>query len=142
VRKLLESGTPTPLAEHLEHADRMLQAATPDGQVKLMHGDYHQYNVLQRGDGSWVVIDPKGAVGDPGYEVWPLMLNCLDCDDPVARLQARARRLARETPLDEEHILRWTHAGATLSAAWDVEDAGPGRAPDLTRVEWAATARR
>ncbi len=116
-------GSPHVRDDHLEAAHRLLQ--TPSPKSILLHGDYHQLNVLQRHDGCWVAIDAKGAVGDRGYELWPLMLNCLDCADPVARLLARARRLASELGFVPEFVLEWTRAGAVLNLAWTIEDGSP-----------------
>ncbi len=34
----------------------------------FLHGDLHHENILDGGDGRWVVIDPKGLWGDPCFE--------------------------------------------------------------------------
>jgi streptomycin 6-kinase len=86
----------------------------------LLHGDFHQFNVLDAGERGWLFIDPKGAVGSRGYDLGPLLRNLLfDCDDP-------ARRLAAELALAEEAVLGWGFSGAVLSAAWFLEDGLPG----------------
>src|SRR5690606_23152783 len=40
----------------------------------LLHGDLHHDNILKNSDG-WVVIDPKGFIGDPVYEVAAFIRN-------------------------------------------------------------------
>ncbi len=40
----------------------------------VTHGDLHHHNILRRGDG-WAAIDPKPAVGEPEYDVAPLLWN-------------------------------------------------------------------
>ncbi len=92
----------------------------------LLHADLHQFNILSSQERGWTAIDPKGAVGDPGYEVGPVIANLLlACTNPEARLQARVRRIATETGLDEGRVLRWAFAHSVLSTCWSVEDEQP-----------------
>lgn len=92
----------------------------------LLHGDFHQFNVLNGGPRGWLAIDPKGAVGDPGYDLGPLLRNLLlQCDDPARRLERRVRRLSMELSMDPERVLSWAFAGAVLSACWAIEDGEP-----------------
>jgi streptomycin 6-kinase len=44
------------------------------GRKVLLHGDLHQENILSNGN-DWVVIDPKGVVGDPIHEIWACVEN-------------------------------------------------------------------
>jgi streptomycin 6-kinase len=43
----------------------------------LLHGDLHHDNILHDGN-AWVAIDPKGLIGDPAYEIAPLLCNPID----------------------------------------------------------------
>ncbi len=44
-----------------------------------LHGDIHHGNVMHDpAQGAWVVIDPKGYVGHPGYDFGNLFFNLLD----------------------------------------------------------------
>jgi streptomycin 6-kinase len=96
------------------------------GEPMLLHADLHQFNILSSGDRGWTAIDPKGAVGDPGYEVGPLIRNLLlACTDPMARLKDRLRRVSSETGLEESRVLAWAFAHSVLSTCWSVEDKQP-----------------
>ncbi len=44
----------------------------------LLHGDLHHDNILQRTDGSYVMIDPKGVVGPSILDLPRFILNELD----------------------------------------------------------------
>ena len=33
----------------------------------LLHGDFHHFNVLRATRDDWLVIDPRGVLGDPAY---------------------------------------------------------------------------
>ena len=68
----------------------------------LLHGDIHHGNLMhdpghspapRDGTGSWVVIDPKGYVGHPGYDFANLFFNPIDQPVRVAD-PARMLRLA------------------------------------------------
>ena len=107
----------------LECAEKLvpeLLASSP-GDV-LLHGDFHHYNVLSSERG-WLAIDPKGMVGDPGYEVGPFVLN----PDIGSTVKSRAlldRRLdifADELQYDRRRLRDWAIAHAVLSACWSAE---------------------
>ncbi len=99
--------------------------AVPEGPQVALHGDLHHDNLLDGGARGWLAIDPKGVVGERAYEVANLLRN----PSPEAALVLdpdRARRHAalygRRLGLDADRILRFGHAHAALSAAWDLED--------------------
>ena len=61
--------------------DQLLKMAMLD---VLLHGDLHHDNILQNGDdearhsfsdGGWLVIDPKGVIGESAYEVAAFIRN-------------------------------------------------------------------
>jgi streptomycin 6-kinase len=51
--------------------DQLLQTSKPD---VFLHGDLHHDNILQNGN-DWLVIDPKGVLGEPAYEVAAFIRN-------------------------------------------------------------------
>lgn len=44
----------------------------------LLHGDLHHENIVKSASGNYVVIDPKGVVGPPIFDVPRFLLNELD----------------------------------------------------------------
>ncbi len=44
------------------------------GKPFLLHGDLHHDNILKNRD-SWIVIDPKGIIGEPAYEIATFIYN-------------------------------------------------------------------
>ena len=91
----------------------------------LLHGDLHHENILRSGD-EWRAIDPKGLVGDPGYEVGAIFYNPMPKIFNVPNLaQLLARRidqLADELAMDRARVRGWALAQCVLSAWWSVED--------------------
>ncbi len=79
--------------------------AHDDERATLVHGDVHQWNALQAGDG-FKLVDPDGLLAEPEYDLGILMREDpveLMTDDP----RVRSHRLATATGLDEVAIWEW-----------------------------------
>ena len=99
--------------------------AASQRRTMLLHGDLQHYNVLYDDERGWVVIDPKGVVGELEYEVGALMRNPIELPELFtqrATVERRLGMLARLLPLDLSRALRWCFAQAVLSVIWGVED--------------------
>jgi streptomycin 6-kinase len=116
---------------------------------QVLHGDLHHYNILQSGenDSDWVVIDPKGVIGDPAFEVGAFLRNPGAAFGPHVDGPARTRRridiLTASSGLDRERVAEWAWAGTVLSAVWCVEGDGPTSTSltwPLQVAEWIAAA--
>jgi streptomycin 6-kinase len=92
-------------------------------ETTLLHGDLQHHNVLRAGDG-WLAIDPKGVVGDPGYEVGALFYNpmpdILEVPDLEQMLARRVAQLSEELGMDRARIRGWALAKSVLTAWWVV----------------------
>lgn len=103
----------------------------PVGPVPL-HGDLNYDNIFAAERG-WLVIDPKGLVGDPVYEVAPLFLNPVDMTALCAesgRIDRLSRALSERLGYDRKRVLGYAVAHGALSACWRLE-AGEGIAHQL-----------
>jgi streptomycin 6-kinase len=118
-----------------------LLASAPD--ERLMHGDLHHDNIVSAQREPWLIIDPKGLVGDPGYEMGPFLNNPYGrfetWPDPARNFARRVDILAERLGYPRERIIAWAFVQAVLSAAWHVEDeTGDRWAPSIARAEvWA-----
>ena len=124
-------GGPGPFPErvmdHAEGVTRELLASAP-AEV-LLHADFHHDNVLASSRDGWLAIDPKGMLGDPGYEVGPFLLNPDPRPSPPRTPRQLARRLALQAAnlaLDRKRLRLWGIAHAVLSACWSAEGHGIG----------------
>jgi streptomycin 6-kinase len=73
-----------------------------DETAVLAHGDVHQWNALEAGDG-FKLVDPDGLLAEPEYDLGIIMR-----EDPFdGDLRERARWLAGQTGLDEDAIWEW-----------------------------------
>ncbi len=114
---------PASLVQRAETLFSELIATT--GEPVLLHGDLHQSNILSAQRQPWLVIDPKGAVGEAEYEVGAFLRNCLLArPHPEWLLARRVDQLTGELGFERERILGWGLAQAVLSAWWSFEDSG------------------
>ena len=120
-----------PLAHDLvvRARDTYAEMLATSPEPKLLHGDLHHGNLLSAQREAWLVIDPKGVVGDPAFEVSPLFFNPHPFVRSSADIPALVRRryaiACEELDLDPHRIAAWGFARAVLSHCWSVEDAEP-----------------
>jgi streptomycin 6-kinase len=136
LRKRFDGGSGPFPPELMARAESTLAGlnASPEGHV-LLHGDLHHANILFSDSRGWVAIDPKGVVGDPGYEVGPFMINQLPpgaSDQKTTEILAwRLSMFSGELRIGRERLARWAFCHAVLSALWDFEES----------AEWDGTLR-
>jgi streptomycin 6-kinase len=135
----LWDGAPTDLSrvrpELLDFGQRLgrylLETTT---RKTLLHGDLHHYNILRNGN-DWVVIDPKGLLGDPAFEPVAFLRNPVDSLKLDENLEERQRfRIQRFAELLDEPIERiwgWAITQMVLDAVWSGSDWG---------ITWASVA--
>ncbi|HEY7127976.1 MAG TPA: aminoglycoside phosphotransferase family protein [Ktedonobacterales bacterium] len=91
-------------------------------ETMLLHGDLQHHNILRSGD-TWLAIDPKGVVGDPGYEVGASFYNpmprILEVPDLEQMLARRVAQLSEELGMERARIRGWGLAQCVLNG-WNV----------------------
>lgn len=100
--------------------------------IRPLHGDLHHDNIMF-GPRGWLAFDPKGVLGDPGFDAANMFYNPLERDDlsldphRIAHMAEIFAGTLGQTPLA---ILGHAIAYGCLSAAWHHED---GNAADENR---------
>lgn len=93
---------------------------------RLLHGDLHHDNILSSNRDSWLAIDPKGVVGEPGYDLGAFLYNpipgLLAMDDPARIIARRVDQLAEGLGFERFQVRGWGIAQAVLSCVWSIED--------------------
>lgn len=95
----------------------------------LLHGDLHHQNILQGDGGAWVTIDPKGLVGERGYDITAWMMNPWGTPSRADYLDIANRRLDLFADLlgeSRERLARWAVVHAALSLCWGLNQESPG----------------
>ena len=121
----LAANDAMPLANYFEAMTSLRQRlldSTID--AKFLHGDLHHGNILQ-GENLWVVIDPKGLVGDLAYEPVAFMRNPMEwvavAPDLLEVTRFRAEWFAHALNVKPGRIIAWGRADLD-------EDISPGDA--------------
>jgi len=77
---------------------------------QFIHGDLHHGNVLEDGEG-WTLIDPKGLVADPNYELVAWLANPTDRLREISDLAEHVGReidaLCSRLSLDPRRVVQW-----------------------------------
>jgi streptomycin 6-kinase len=94
----------------------------------LLHGDLHHQNILWGGDQGWVTIDPKGLIGDRGYDIATWMMNPWTFPRHEDFLVLANRRLdvfAEMLGEDRSRLAKWAVFHAALSLCWSLDVENP-----------------
>lgn len=116
-------------------ARSLLDAPT---EVSVLHGDLHHGNVLDFGPRGWLAIDPKGLIGDRGFDHANMLCN----PDVATALApgALARRIltvSSASGIAPRRLTAWLVAYLGLSASWTMAS-GPGDVAATLRICEAA----
>ena len=88
----------------------------------ILHGDITHQNVLGFGTKGWLAIDPKGLIGDRGYDYANIFRNPTTALTTPKRLLRQAEVMAECSGLERRRLLQWGLVHAALSVAWWMED--------------------
>jgi streptomycin 6-kinase len=94
----------------------------------LLHGDFQHHNLLQRENGDWVIIDPKGVVGDPAFEIAAWMYNppgVTARDDYLDLVERRLEICTEVWGINRHELLTWAFVGSVLALCWSAADSAP-----------------
>ncbi len=106
---------------------RQIYASMTVGRQVVVHGDFHHHNLLQHGE-RWIAIDPKAMLGEPEFDVPPLLWNPIGIT-PTRERSERIIAAFAAAGLDAERIRQWAIVrGAYLGLPPD-----PGETEDDVR---------
>ncbi len=97
--------------------------------IVALHGDIHYDNILDAQARGWLAIDPKGVIGERGFDYANLFCNpTIEVATSPARLPRQVPFVAARAGLEPQRLLRWIIAWSGLMSAWMLED---GEEPSL-----------
>ena len=105
-------------------------------QRSLLHGDLHHDNILLGANG-YKIIDPKGVIGDPIFDVPRFIMNEFRgvVNEPytvyLEHIDKVVRHLERSLGIPREVILKCVFIEAAMAYCWTVEAGG---VPKLYKV--------
>lgn len=114
------------LSKHMQRArDICLSIASIYSQNLLLHGDLHHDNMLLGNDGDYVIIDPKGVIGDPVFDIPRFILNEFDEDITSAlyeKIDSIIWTLEKKLSIPNEIIRKCLYVETAMGMCWCVED--------------------
>jgi len=104
--------------------------------IVSLHGDVTHGNVLDFGEAGWLAIDPKGLIGERGYDYANLFRGPTLSVVTPDRFRRQLDLTARLSGLDRARLHRWVISHGALSAAWTAAE-GASAARSLDFVDLA-----
>ncbi len=109
----------------------------------LIHGDLHHENILSATREEFLAIDPKGIVGDTGYEIAVFLNNhlwWLASESNLKEILTNAVRCFSEAfEIEQIDLRKWAFAQITLSAWWTFDENGENWERELAFAEFWET---
>ncbi|WP_254654684.1 MULTISPECIES: aminoglycoside phosphotransferase family protein [unclassified Bacillus (in: firmicutes)] len=93
----------------------------------LLHGDLHHDNILLGMDGEYIIIDPKGVIGDPVFDVPRFILNEFDNKkdrETYKKINNIIEVLEKELTIPDSIIRQCLYVETLMSVCWCIEDGG------------------
>lgn len=107
-------------------------------QKMLLHGDFHHDNILLGTEGRYVIIDPKGVIGDPVFDVPRFILNefgdeiTADLDKKIIDITCT---LEKNLHIPNDIIKKCLFVETAMGICWMVEDGStPEEYPKLLQT--------
>lgn len=123
---------------HMKKAkDICLSVSTLYSQKMLLHGDFHHDNILLGNDGEYIIIDPKGVIGDPVFDVPRFILNEFG-DEITTELYKKINYiiciLEKNLNIPNDILRQCLYVETAMGECWMVEDGStPEEYPRLNK---------
>jgi streptomycin 6-kinase len=134
--------------DFVHSAVELLESLASSGDERsLLHGDFNPGNILLGADDQWRVVDPKPLLGDPCYDLWPLVSQVgapYEAADVAGTLAYQLTIAADAAGVDRERAALWAFARTGLNVSWYLEDGMPAQAEREAAAlrAWAIVARQ
>lgn len=133
-----KENKPVPDQIILKAREIFIVLAHTQNNVKFLHGDLHHYNILKDKKRGWVVIDPKGIIGEIEYEVGPFLRNPIDHPQSFLNKNIFVDRLGyicSYLQLDQKRVLQWLFVQSILAISYKIQNR-------QTLLNWTELAKR
>ncbi|CAN5757862.1 N/A [soil metagenome] len=113
---------------YLNKTKEIFYELSKSSQKFLLHGDLHHENILSAEREPFLIIDPKGLIGEISYEIAVFLNNHLwwlspkkNCEE---KLDYAVRQFSEAFNISQTDLKKWAFAQIVLSAWWTFEDGG------------------
>ncbi|MBC7591987.1 MAG: phosphotransferase [Salinibacterium sp.] len=111
------------------------ELARDDAASALLHGDLNPGNILRRRN-HWIVIDPKPMLGEPEFDLFPLISQLrspLRGSKPAHTIAAHLETVCGAGGTDATLAASWSVARAALNVTWQLHDGDHAAATEAAR---------
>jgi len=117
---------------HMKKAQEICTSVTAlYSQKMLLHGDFHHDNILLGHNGEYRIIDPKGVIGDPVFDVPRFILNEFGDEITAEELYKKINDiifiLEENLNIPNDIVRKCLYVETVMGACWCAED---GASPD------------
>ncbi|MGI8786836.1 MAG: aminoglycoside phosphotransferase family protein [Pyrinomonadaceae bacterium] len=116
------------------------QLSNVSKQKFLLHGDLHHENILSAGREAFLAIDPKGIIGEVGYETAVFLNNhhwwLASEPNLEEKLNDAVRRFSEAFAIKPLDLRKWAYSQMVLSAWWTFDENGKNWEKDLAFAEF------
>ncbi|MFD0713255.1 aminoglycoside phosphotransferase family protein [Paenibacillus sp. GCM10027626] len=117
------------LYRHMSRAKEIcLSIASKYSEKMLLHGDFHHDNILLGPGNAYVIIDPKGVIGDPVFDIPRFILNEFD-DEITPELEQKINDLicilGENLDIPSGILKQCLYVETVMGMCWMVEDGAP-----------------
>ncbi|WP_192930112.1 aminoglycoside phosphotransferase family protein [Alkaliphilus pronyensis] len=114
------------VALHMKRAKELyIELSKVYSSKSLLHGDFHYYNIL-KGKNDYMIIDPKGVIGDPIFDIPRYVLNefCDQEDDLLidSTIEKVFNVISKELDVPKQVLSKLLYIEGTMAVCWNIED--------------------
>lgn len=125
--------------EYLRKTQEIFYEFNNSSQKFLLHGDLHHENILSAEREPFLVIDPKGIIGEIGFETSAFLNNhaywLADDLNLREKLIKAVAHFSESLEIEPRDLYKWAFAQMVLSTWWTFEDGGQNWREELWRVK-------
>lgn len=113
------------LALHMKKAENICKDLFRKYPEKmLLHGDLHHYNILLNSNAGYTIIDPKGVIGNPIFDIPRFILNELEDEITPAlkdKIQYCMSVISNKLDINPDVIKQCFYIETAMAQCWNVE---------------------
>lgn len=112
------------LATYMKIAEQIsLELSEQYTEKKLLHGDLHHDNILLGKGGQYRLIDPKGVIGDPIFELGRFILNepYEEAPKPDEYVKGMIGKLYEQLNIPQDVLMKVFFIEAAMASCWHIE---------------------
>lgn len=102
-----------------------LEITTIYSQEMLLHGDLHHDNILIEENGEYKIIDPKGVIGDPIFDIPRFILNEFDeiiSSETYKKINRVISLLSIQLNIPNQILSKCLYIETAMGMCWCIED--------------------